>query len=88
MQGIEWPQEAGQPVLQTPQGIAHSCAPLGVVSSNSDGLFLHPCRSCAALQASECGMPERPARITVAPTPAVTRPAAVEGKVPRKRRPV
>ncbi len=84
-QGIEWPQEAGQPVLQTPQGIAHAYAPLGVLSSNSDGLFLHPCRSCAGLLASECSVPERPPHIFVA---AAARPSAVEGKVARKRRPV
>lgn len=59
-QGIDWPQEDGQPAWRGPQGIVHAYAPLAVAWSNSDGVQLDNCRRCLDLSPVSCTVPAPP----------------------------
>jgi Family of unknown function (DUF6519) len=91
-QGIDWPLVGGQPAWRGPLGIGHAFAPLGVMSTNGEGIQLDLCRRCVELSPIACTVASPPSATADAPqraTPGirVRKPAAaVPTEAARKRR--
>ncbi len=87
-EGTDWPMEDGMPAWRGPLGIAHAYAPLGVLSTNTDGRpLVDLCRNCVQLAPVECVLPTPPALAPPRPpaTPRSPKPPAAARRKSSKR---
>ncbi|MEK8033510.1 DUF6519 domain-containing protein [Ideonella sp. DXS29W] len=77
-QGILWPAQGTEDGLQSPQGIKHHYAPLGVLTIDDAGgaQMLSNCRRCMSLGQTECAV--------IAPPPPSPRETPPPGRRPTK----
>ncbi len=75
---LDWPQQDDGPVYRAAVGVAHSCAPLGVLGFDGQAFPPHSCRSCAGLQTTTCAVAIHSKPVAQRKTTPVsrTRPAA------------